>query len=160
MLGKLTPKNIIAFTKLCLVISLLWPLPAIATNQQVVRFRVLRLLTLVNICALFIPLILTLQDWNDHFEICIKTIPLIIATGQSFIEMGICHGQHKHLQLYRVAHNSRITFYGQIERVKLNRKVLYHFAIFAIIIELLTKISKRMSSIKSIILLFGATTLV
>lgn len=99
MLRKLTPENVIAFTKLSLVISLSWPLPDVATKRQVVLFRVLRFLTYVNIWCLFVPLFMTLQDWNERPDICVKSIPLIAGSAQAFIEMWICHGQHKHLQV-------------------------------------------------------------
>ncbi|EFN74036.1 hypothetical protein EAG_14620 [Camponotus floridanus] len=99
MSRKLTLENVITFTKLSLVISLSWPLPATATKRQVVRFRLLRFLTYMNIWCLFVPLSMTLQDWSDHSDICIKSIPLIAGSAQAFIEMWICHGQHKHLQL-------------------------------------------------------------
>ncbi|CAL1679893.1 unnamed protein product [Lasius platythorax] len=99
MLRKLTTENVIAFTKLSLIISLSWPLPATATKQQVVRFRVLRFLTYVNIWSLIVPLLMTLQDWNNRPDICVKSIPLIAGSSQAFIEMWLCHGQHKHLQL-------------------------------------------------------------
>ncbi|XP_050455394.1 uncharacterized protein LOC126853588 [Cataglyphis hispanica] len=99
MSRKLTPENVIAFTKLSLVISLSWPLPAVATKRQVILFRVLRFLIYVNIWCLFVPLFMTLQDWNERPDICVKSIPLIAGSAQAFIEMWICHGQHKHLQL-------------------------------------------------------------
>lgn len=99
MLRKLTPENVIAFTKLSLVISLSWPLPAVATKRQVVLFRVLRFLIYVNIWCLFVPLFMTLQDWNERPDICVKSIPLIAGSAQAFIEMWICHGQHKHFQV-------------------------------------------------------------
>lgn len=99
MSRKLTLENVITFTKLSLVISLSWPLPATATKRQAVRFRLLRFLTYINIWCLFVPLFMTLQDWSDHPDICIKSIPLIAGSAQAFIEMWICHGQHKHLQV-------------------------------------------------------------
>ncbi|XP_072766233.1 uncharacterized protein [Anoplolepis gracilipes] len=99
MLRKLTPEKVITFTKLSLVISLSWPLPATATKRQVVGFKVLRFLTYMNIWCLFVPLSMTLQDWSDRPDICVKSIPLIAGSAQAFIEMWVCHGQHKHLQL-------------------------------------------------------------
>ena len=39
------------------------------------------------------------------------------------------------LRLYRVSQNIWNYFYVQIERIKLNRKILYHFTIFAIITQ-------------------------
>ena len=44
-----------------------------------------------------------------------------------------------HRYIYRVSGNSRINARERIEQNKLNKKVLYHFAILAIIIELLIK---------------------
>lgn len=40
-----------------------------------------------------------------------------------------------YIHIYRMSPNSRITFRRQVEHVKMNRKVLYHFATFAIINE-------------------------
>lgn len=99
MSRKLTLENVITFTKLSLFISLSWPLPATATKRQVVRFKLLRFLTYVNLWCLFVPLFMTLQDWSDRPDICIKSIPLIAGSAQAFIEMWICHRQHKHLQV-------------------------------------------------------------
>lgn len=99
MSRKLTLENVITFTKLTLVISFSWPLPATAAKRQIVRFKLLRFLTYVNIWCLFVPLFMTLQDWNDRPDICIKSIPLIAGCVQAFIEMSICHRQHKHFQV-------------------------------------------------------------
>ena len=44
-----------------------------------------------------------------------------------------------HIYLYRVSHNSSDNARGQMERNKLSRKVLYHFAIFAIANKIFSK---------------------
>lgn len=48
--------------------------------------------------------------------------------------------------IYRVSDNCHLTVRGRVEYIELNRKVLYHFAIFVIIIEKLIKKDRRMSA--------------
>lgn len=99
MLRRVTPESAIAFTKLSLVISLSWPLPATATKWQVIRFTVLRVLTYVNIGCLLMPMLLLLEDFATRTTIVIKSAPLIAGFIQILVAMGICDIQYKRLQV-------------------------------------------------------------
>ncbi|XP_020282708.1 uncharacterized protein LOC109854236 [Pseudomyrmex gracilis] len=98
MLAKATPENAIAFVKLSVFISLLWPLSATATRWQVVRFKTLIWLSYANLWCLFVPIVVSYQDCISNPNICVKSIPILAGNIQCITDITICQLYHKQLQ--------------------------------------------------------------
>lgn len=99
MLAKATPENAIAFVKLSVFVSLLWPLSATATRWQVVRFKTLIWLSYINLCCLLVPMVVSFQDCAINPEICVKSIPILAGNIQCIVDTTICQLYHKQLQV-------------------------------------------------------------
>jgi len=96
---------------------------------------------LLYLCFVSNSIQLNISAFASHFIIfytCSSAViyaecPIIIVDQYRIIEL--CNYRF----LYKISCNNYITSRVQVERIKSNRKVLYHFAIFVIINEILIK---------------------
>ncbi|XP_067212039.1 odorant receptor 4-like isoform X1 [Linepithema humile] len=95
---KITLESAIVYIKWSLVLSLSWPLPITATKWQIIRFKILAVLSHINIVCFLVPLLILIQDCSDQRVVCIQSYPLICGCFHFWMSVGICHIQYKRFQ--------------------------------------------------------------
>ncbi|XP_067212042.1 odorant receptor 49b-like isoform X2 [Linepithema humile] len=98
MSRKITLESVIVYIKWSLFPSLSWPLPITATKWQIIRFKILAVLSHINVVCLLVPLLIFIQDCSGQRVICIQTYPFICGCFHFWTSVGVCHIQYKRFQ--------------------------------------------------------------
>lgn len=102
MPSKITPKVVVAFTKMTIALSFSWPLSKSASKFQVIRFKILRFLLCLNATILIVPVVHTLYHNDYDVPKIMKLWCLLGAFIQIPLEITQCALQHDRLQVRNV----------------------------------------------------------
>lgn len=102
MASKITPKVVVAFTKMTIALSFSWPLSKSASKFQVICFKILRSLLCLNAAILIVPVVYTLYHNDYDIPKIIKLWFLLGAFIQIPLEITQCALQYDRLQVRNV----------------------------------------------------------
>ncbi|XP_026669747.1 uncharacterized protein LOC108625402, partial [Ceratina calcarata] len=108
-----TPDKAIAFTQRCVALTCCWPPPLGATRSQILLYKVLRIMGLVNGLVLLVPLLYALHVYRNDTEILTKAAVMVAGVAQVSSQTMLCAMQYdryqrliEHMRLYCKAANS------------------------------------------------------
>ncbi|XP_026669983.1 uncharacterized protein LOC108625406 isoform X2 [Ceratina calcarata] len=107
-----TPDKAIAFTQHCVALTCCWPPPLGATRSQILLYKVLRIMGLVNGLVLLVPLLYALHVYRNDTEILTKAAVMVAGIAQVLSQTTLCATQYdryqrliEHMRLYCKAAN-------------------------------------------------------
>ncbi|XP_076237902.1 uncharacterized protein LOC143181406 [Calliopsis andreniformis] len=98
MFETVTPKKAMAFTQRVVALAYCWPPPRTATRFQVLRFKILRLMTCLNSFLLFLPLLYTVYLRHDSVLEAIRSACLLVAVFHVIVHTIYFTTQYTRLQ--------------------------------------------------------------
>ncbi|XP_076763154.1 uncharacterized protein LOC143430663 [Xylocopa sonorina] len=98
MFRNVTAQKAITFTQCCVALTYCWPLPSSATKNEVLRFKILRFMTLLNALILLCPMLYAIHVYSDDVENMSKAILLTPAVLHVLIQSFSCMAQYERYQ--------------------------------------------------------------
>ncbi|XP_076683178.1 uncharacterized protein LOC143376583 [Andrena cerasifolii] len=98
MFGKVTPEKAMIFTKRCITLAYCWPLSATATKFQLLRFKILRLATILSGVLLFLPLLYATYLHRDNAIAATRAACLSFPVFQIIVQTSYLMTQYDRLQ--------------------------------------------------------------
>lgn len=99
MFGKVTPEKAMIFTKRCIALAYCWPLSATATKFQLLRFKILRLATILSGTLLFLPLVYATYLHRDNGIAATRAACLSFPVFQIVVQTSYLMTQYDRLQV-------------------------------------------------------------
>ncbi|CAL7939839.1 unnamed protein product [Xylocopa violacea] len=98
MFRNATPEKAIAFTQFSMALSCCWPLPTSATKNEMLRFKIVRSLLLLNASLLLGPMLYAMYLYRDDVEKICKGVLQSLAVVQLLIQTSSCIVQYDRYQ--------------------------------------------------------------
>ncbi|CAL7939840.1 unnamed protein product [Xylocopa violacea] len=88
----------IAFTQFSVALTCCWPLPSTATKYEVLRFKILRSVMLLNAFTLLVPLLYAIHVYRDDAGNMCRAVLLGLAVLQILVQSCLCITQYDRYQ--------------------------------------------------------------
>ncbi|XP_076763156.1 uncharacterized protein LOC143430665 [Xylocopa sonorina] len=98
MFRNVTPEKAIAFAQYSVALTCCWPLPLTATRTELLRFKILRSVMLLNAFMLLGPMLYAMHAYRDDIENMCKAVLLTLAVVQVLVQTSSCIFQYDRYQ--------------------------------------------------------------
>ncbi|XP_076763029.1 uncharacterized protein LOC143430572 [Xylocopa sonorina] len=98
MFRNATPEKAIVFTQFSIALTCCWPLPTSATKNEILRFKILRSVLLLNAFMLLGPMLYAMYVYRNDVENICKGVLLGLAVVQVLIQTSSCIVQYDRYQ--------------------------------------------------------------